>query len=315
MVKENGKWIFKDTGKLQEFGIAQREYKKYSHDGEQEQQKKDLFKPKVAKVFNYTDEVKEIIVTENKGFGTSGGRKGKKSSEVSEEDRERNLRRVKRNVRRMAFANDLGQIHLTLTFAKKRETLQEYDDRFKKFMVHMHVFFPSLKYIATREIQESRQEKYGEAVIHYHVLLNQRVNIKKVNLCWNGQEVRKHEEMNRNHPLFTGWVTIVPHDNKMKAVLYVLKYIQKELGKKALESETGFTKKAYLSSKGLKKEVEGCVTKHLINTPQEYTVFNDGVNFIMTNLPEGWDKSFTVKVSDLEEIECRSIFACASSNY
>ncbi len=256
------------------------------------------FKPKFIKVFNYSDEIKEIIEVDYTGFGRNGGRKGHKSSEVSEEDRARNLKRVKRNVRRLAFSNDLGQVHLVLTFAENVEDVDQADQHFKIFMTNLHKFYPNLKYIATREIQKKRQEKYGVAVIHYHVLLNQRINIKKTQKLW-------------HH----GFITLVQHKNKLKAVLYVLKYISKEVGETVFTTKNGHTKKAYLSSKGLKNDLDRCSTSFLINNPEAYIEYNDGINFMMTNLTEGWDIPFELEIQGGKKIQGRSILRCVANNY
>ena len=249
------------------------------------------FKPKLIKIYNYTDEVKEVIEIDYTGFGSNGGRKGNKSEEVTEEDRERNVKRVKRNVRRLAFSNDLGQIHLVLTYAENMQDVDKSDEHFKKFMFELHKIYPHLKYLATREFQK-------RGAIHYHVLLNQRIDIKKTQNLWS-----------------RGFITLVQHKNKLKAVMYVLKYISKEVGETVLKTKNGHTKKAYLSSQGLKKDLEQCTTSFLINNPDAYIEFNDGLNFMMTNLTEGWDIPFEVAVSEEKKLQGRSILRCASNNY
>lgn len=253
------------------------------------------FKPKLVKIYNYTDEVKEILEIDFTGFGTSGGRKGRKSEEVTEEDRERNIKRVKRNVRRLAFSNDLGQVHLVLTYAQNMQDADKADQHFKKYMFELHKIYPHLKYLATREFQK-------RGAIHYHVLLNQRIDIKKAQKAW-------------SH----GYITLVQHKNKLKAVMYVLKYISKEVGETVLMTKNGHTKKAYLSSQGLKKDLEQCTRSFLINNPDAYVEYSDGINFLLTNLTEGWDipLEIPVKGKDEEEkiLQGRSILRCAANNY
>lgn len=248
------------------------------------------FKPKKIKIYNYSPDVKEVIEIDHMGFGRAGGRKGKLSNEVSEEDRERNLKRVKRNCRRLAFANNLS-IHLVLTYKVNMQDIDKADEHFKEFMKDLHVIYPNVKYLATREFQK-------RGAVHYHVLLNQRVDNKKVQSIW-------------GH----GFISIIQHTNKLKAIMYVLKYISKEVGETVMKTKNGHTKKAYLSSKGLKKQVEGCTLRYLIRTPEAYVHYQDKLNFMMTNLTEGWDIEFDIEVDEKTSLHCRSMLKCAANNY
>lgn len=249
------------------------------------------FKPKLVKIYNYTDEVKEVIEVDFTGYGQNGGRKGKKSEEVAQEDRERNIKRVKRNVRRLAFSNDLGQIHMVLTYKDNMQNSDKSDNHFKKFMFELHKLYSSVKYLATREFQK-------RGAIHYHVLLNQRIDFKKAQKLWK-----------------YGFITLVPHENQLKSVMYVLKYISKEVGETVLSTANGHTKKAYLSSQGLKKELEGCTTSFLIRNPEVYVEYNDSINFMLTNLTEGWNMEFQIETPKGKIIQGRSILRCAPNNY
>ncbi len=86
----------------------------------------DVFQPKKVKIYDYAPDIKEVIEIDHLGFGKKGGRKaGTKADEVSEEDRERTLKRIKKNVRRLALANDMGQIHLVLTYAENQENYEK----------------------------------------------------------------------------------------------------------------------------------------------------------------------------------------------
>lgn len=286
---------YKETGNLEEYRqIAMDKHTAIADDGGEPVPvpgDQDTFVPKLVKVYNYSDEVKEVMEVDYTGFGTSGGRKGNKSSEVSEEDRKRNLKRVKRNCRRLAFSNDLGQVHMVLTYKENMQDVDKSDEHFKKFMYLLRQEYPYIKYLATREFQQ-------RGAVHYHILLNQRVNIKVVQQLW-------------TH----GFITLVQHKNQLKAVMYVLKYISKEVGNTVMKTAKGHTKKAYLSSKGLKQEVESCTTKMLINNSEAYLEFNDGLNFMMTNLTEGWDIPFNLEMPDGKVINGRSVLRCAASNY
>ena len=249
----------------------------------------DEFKPKLVKFYNYNDMCKEIIEVDSMGFGRSGGRKGKKSQEVSNADRERNYKRIKRNTRRICLANDLGQIHLVLTYKENMQDVEKADKQFKAFIFNLRQFYPSVSYLATREFQK-------RGAIHYHVLLNQRIDIRKVQSIW-------------TH----GFITLVAHKNQLKAIMYVLKYISKEVGKTVLTSADGHTKKSYLSSHGLKTEVEACTSKFLINSPEGYSEYNDGLNFLMTSIPAKWDLPFEIDIDTAEgskKIFGRSVLLC-----
>lgn len=294
-VRQKNKSEYKDSPRMAEYRdtLVSRRSEAIADDGFNDINVKqpDAFKPKRVKVFNYSDEVKEVIEIDYTGHSNNGGRKGKKATEVSEEDKKRNLQRVKRNVRRLALANDLGQVHLMLSFKENMQDLAYADECFRVFMKDLHLLYPYLKYIATREYQE-------RGAIHYHVLLNQRVDYKKVLKIW-GQ----------------GWISLVHHDTKLKAVLYVLKYIAKEVGQTTMTTQKGYSKKSYLSSKGLKKEVTGCCTSFLITNSKDYVEYNDGLNFMMTNLTEGWDMPINMQLPDGRKLSGRSVLRCVANNY
>lgn len=260
----------------------------------------DEFKPKLVKVFNYSDECKEIIEIDFQGYGTSGGRKGNVSNLVSKADRERNYKRIKRNCRRLCLANDLGQIHVVLTYKQNMQDVDKADKHFKDFIYALRQIYPSLLYIATREFQE-------RGAIHYHILFNQRVDIKKLNLFWNKQEVKRAD-----HTLegFRGFVDVVPHTSQIRAVMYVLKYISKEVGESILKTAKGHTRKAYLSSHGLKNEVTSCTAKFIINSTEGYAEYNDGLNFLITNIPAIWDLPIEVEIEPDKILKGRSVLCC-----
>lgn len=249
------------------------------------------FKPKLIKIFNYAPDAKEVMEIDFLGYGNQGGRKGKKSSEVDKKDRERNVKRIKRNVRRLAFSNNLGQVHLILTYAENMQNADKADLHFKEFMKAVHKFYPKLKYLATREFQK-------RGAIHYHVLLNQRIDYKKAQKMW-------------SH----GFLSLVQHKNKLQAVMYALKYITKGVEENTFISSNGHTKKAYLSSHGLKTDLERCTMSFLVNNPEAYVEINDGINFMITNLPIGWNIEFNVELEPGKLLHGRSILACAANNY
>lgn len=256
-------------------------------------EEQEKFIKKRAIVYNYPKKVKEVLIMDSMGFGRNGGRKGNVSEDVEKKDRVQNLKKIKRNCRRLAFANDLGRVHLVLTYADNMQDIDKADEQFKEFMKSIHKVYPELKYLATRELQK-------RGAVHYHTLLNQRVDVKKVEKLW------KH-----------GFVKIVDHPNQMKAVMYALKYIQKEVGQTVFTTKNGHTKKAYLSSHGMKQEVEGCILRFCINRPDAYVMFLDKINFMVTNLTEGWDLEFQIPIGKDEDgnektLYGRSILKCAA---
>ena len=251
----------------------------------------DTFKPKKVIVYNYSDECKEAVEIDFTGYGSNGGRKGNKSDSVSKADREHNYKRIKRNTRRLCLANDLGQIHLVLTYKENMQDVDKADKHFKKFIFKLRQLYPYVLYLATREFQK-------RGAIHYHVLLNQRVDIHKVQAIW-----------------VHGFITLVAHKNQFKSIMYVLKYISKEVGETVLKTADGHTKKSYLCSQGLKKELEACTSKFVINSSEGYTEYNDGLNFIMTNLPVVWDLPISIDINTFDEsrtLEGRTVLVCAN---
>ncbi len=265
------------------------------------------FKTKLVKFYDYNDLCKEVIEIDFMGFGRKGGRKGRKSNEVSSEDRKRNYKRIKRNTRRICLANDLGQIHLVLTYKINMQDVDKADEQFKKFIFELRKYYPSLLYLATREFQKENEGRYS---LHYHVLLNQRIDLKKVNLIWNKQEVLKPDHRQED---FRGFAFIVAHENQLKAIMYALKYISKEVGEVVFKSEKGHTKKSYLLSQGLKKEVEACTSKFLIHSPEGYFKYTNELNMLMSDIPAKWDLSFEIDVDTSDgskKISGRSLMLC-----
>lgn len=249
----------------------------------------DDYKPKRVVVYNYSDECKEVMEMDFTGYGNNGGRKGKKSVEVSTKDRDQNYKRIKRNTRRLCLANDLGQIHLVLTYKINMQDVDKADAHFKKFIFALRKIYPSLLYLATREFQ-------ARGAIHYHVLLNQRIDYRKASALW------QH-----------GYITIVAHKNQVKAIMYVLKYISKEVGECVLTSKNGHTKKAYLNSQGLKTELQACTAKFVIHSSEGYAEYQDSLNFMMTNIPAIWDLPIEIDIDTFDgqrKLQGRSVLCC-----
>lgn len=240
------------------------------------------FIPKRIIIYNYPNQFKEVMEIDCIGFGRGGGRKGNIARDVSQKDREKNLRRVKTRCRRLALANNLC-VHLVLTYKENMQDIEKSDNHFKKFIFNLRQSYPKLKYLATREYQQ-------RGSVHYHVLLNHRVDYKKVQKEW------KH-----------GFISIIQHKNKLKGVMYVLKYIVKEVGENKMLTKNNQSKKAYLSSQGLKIELDKSTLRFVITQPEHYVLIQDSINFLMTNLTDGWDKEFEIEIDDERTIKGRSI--------
>jgi hypothetical protein len=259
----------------------------------------------------------EFILMDKVGYGCAGGRKGNKSDEVSNKDRKRNIRRIKKNARRLSFANQLGAAHLTLTYKAVRMDLDNTDKEFKKFIYELRQYYPWIKYLAVREIQKERLEKYGDEVIHYHILLNSKVDLRKVNLIWNKQFAKKPDHMKEG---FKGFTFITPHKSTYEAITYVLKYITEEVEENIdkFTSDNGFTKKMYLCSQGLKKELDRKVGKIFIKNPSEgQAIFENYMSKILEGfygLEKKWDFEYEMCIKeetdfqDGDFIKFRSVF-------
>jgi hypothetical protein len=91
--------------------------------------------------------------------------------EVSEE-----IRKIRKTVMRLALENNVGQVHMVLTHEENIPNLDK-DTDFKEFVKNLHEQFRGMKYVALRE-------SHKEGPVHYHVLLNKRIDVKKVQKLW-----------------------------------------------------------------------------------------------------------------------------------
>lgn len=123
-----------------------------------------------------------------KGYGKGyepnnpDGRGSEASVEDKEENRDKVLSRSRKALRNLVNAN-VGQYgdqftakFLTLTFADSVTDIETANYEFKKFIKRMNYEFygkngANMRYVVVPEIQKKREEKYGEAVWHYHVIL------------------------------------------------------------------------------------------------------------------------------------------------
>lgn len=239
---------------------------------------------------DYRGGYKEYTCLDSTGFGTSGGRKGNKPDEVKETDRKKTIERAKRRLRRLCLANGIGKVHITLTYKVPQENADEADKHFKDFIYELRQEYPHLKYCATREIQLKRQADTGKSVVHYHVLFNHRLPIKKVQKIWG-----------------KGWCWVTPHETAYQAVKYVLKYITKELEIMDFKTSQGNRKKAYLCSQGLQSELDFRTSEFFIKQPANQTIFDYDMQELKNEGEVLWEYKFTVDIGQEKEIECWSM--------
>lgn len=207
-----------------------------------------------------------INLDEMTAYNYSGrsGYKRRKFEELSEEEQEESLKRQARyyknkiyEVGRLIDCNyNKKSVFLTLTFAENLQDIKKANNEFKLFMKRLNYYlqttiedFKSVEYVATWELQE-------RGAIHYHLILFDFPYI----------EAKKLEEIWRN-----GYIKINIIKNKKgemieKVSSYITKYFTKDLESKIRE------KKAYFSSKGLKR-------------PQEHKkqLTDDEINEILVN--------------------------------
>ena len=184
--------------------------------------------------------------------GRSGYRR-RKFEELSEEEQEESLRRQERyyknkiyEVGRVIDCNyNKKSVFLTLTFAENLQDIKTANNEFKLFMKRLNYYlqtnvkgFKLLEYIATWELQQ-------RGAIHYHLVL---FNFPFV-------EARKIEEIWGNGFIKVNIIENKKSENKKDKSIdnvasYITKYFTKDLESKIRE------KKAYFSSKGLKRPQE-----------------------------------------------------------
>jgi hypothetical protein len=157
--------------------------------------------------------------------GKKRTRKRKKPKPKTEQTEMRSdaLRRTRMNIMRLVNSNSDFQTFLTLTFdenkAENKKDITEFEKCnywFMTFIQRLKYNFSDIKYLAVPEFQGDYyfrtgiKKEFGGA-IHYHLLLNQKIEAKRIEEIW------RH-----------GFVKI----NKIKSInnigLYVSKYLSKE---------------------------------------------------------------------------------------
>ena len=150
------------------------------------------------------------------------------------------------NIMRLVNSNPDFVTFLTLTFDENKFTNKKEITEFEKcnylfmtFMQRLKYNFPNIKYLAVPEFQgdyyfrTNIKKEFGGA-IHYHLLLNQKVDTKKIEKIW------RH-----------GFVKI----NKIKSINNVGLYVSKYLSKESFNKKY-FGKKKFFYSRNLNRPQE-----------------------------------------------------------
>ena len=192
--------------------------------------------------------VEEYIYENEIIHGRKRTRKRKKPKPKNEQAEMRGdaLRRTRMNIMRLVNSNPDFLTFLTLTFdeskVENKKDITEFEKCnywFKAFIQRLKYNFPDIKYLAVPEFQGDYyfrtgiKKEFGGA-IHYHLLLDQKIEAKKMEKIW------RH-----------GFVKI----NKIKSInnigLYVSKYLSKESFNKKY-----FGKRKFFYSKSLNRPKE-----------------------------------------------------------
>jgi hypothetical protein len=173
-------------------------------------------------------------------------RKKKKIKTEQIEMRSGALRRTRMNIMRLVNSNSDFQTFLTLTFdeskVKNKQDITEFDKCnywFKTFILRLKHSFPEIKYLAVPEFQGDYyfrtdiKKEFGGA-IHYHLLLNQKIDSKRIEEIW------RH-----------GFVKI----NKIKSINNIGLYVSKYLNKESFNRKY-FGKKKFFYSRNLNRPKE-----------------------------------------------------------
>lgn len=188
-----------------------------------------------VKVINYPRGYREIIISEgiiNKKNNKKGGRK-KNKYDTDDVNRKRRVYRVKRDIKRLALMNKLTRM-MTLTFRDNIINVNEADKYFKKYIYALkEKGIKDLKYIMVRELQQ-------RGAVHYHVLIDRYIPHKMAYEIW----------LN-----VTGGGSVNLKLHGLKGIFYCIKYIEKTMEENIFETQKGFSKKIYTTSKNLERDI------------------------------------------------------------
>jgi len=192
--------------------------------------------------------IEEYIYENEIIHGRKRTRKRKKPKPKIEQTEMRSdaLRRTRMNIMRLVNSNSDFLTFLTLTFdegkAKNKQDITKFEKCnywFKTFIVRLKNNFPTIKYLAVPEFQGDYyfrtgiKKEFGGA-IHYHLLLNQKIETKRMEEIW------RH-----------GFVKI----NKIKSINNIGLYVSKYLSKESFNRKY-FGKKKFFYSRNLSRPKE-----------------------------------------------------------
>lgn len=172
--------------------------------------------------------------------------------------------RAKTKVKRLIVENNL-KYHVCTTYhdpkngsiEKRNEVLIDNVNFIKRLSYHQG---KKIKYVGVPEIQAERFKKYGDKVMHMHVAIPGRIEIRKLWSAWNNKRCMKCTRYTGKRykfecgscEYFKGVVYIKNRKaDKFKIGNYFGKYFAKGFDDKDLNQRT-FGKKRYLRSNGLK---------------------------------------------------------------
>lgn len=164
------------------------------------------------------------------------GKRGAGKVENREEYRNQAAHRAATKIRRLIIANDL-RYHWTLTYGEKAVTERnEAFQDFKKFIMRLsYRAGKKIPYVAVVEVQKGREEKTGDAVLHFHMAIPYYLEYSVVDEAWGNGFV---------------WVEDKTSGELTKVAAYLCKYLKKD------QQEREQEKKRYLRSQGLKEPVK-----------------------------------------------------------
>ncbi len=232
----------KDTDRLERGRLKYLEYLK----NVKEKRAKRTYKTKIIISGSFIEEYiyQNEIVLSNKAVHRK--KRKNKPQEEQTEMRSGALRRTRMTIMRLVNSNPDFITFLTLTFDENKfenkQDITEFEKcnyLFMTFMQRLKYNFPGIKYLAVPEFQgdyyfrTNIKKEFGGA-IHYHLLLNQKIEVKKIEKIW------RH-----------GFVKI----NKIKSINNVGLYVSKYLSKESFNRKY-FGKKKFFYSRNLNKPKE-----------------------------------------------------------
>jgi len=232
----------KDNERLERGRLKYLEYLKNA----KEKRAKGTYKTKIIISGSF---IEEYIYQNEITLGKKAVRRKKRKNKPKEEQTEMRsgaLRRTRMTIMRLVNSNPDFITFLTLTFDENKfenkKDITEFEKcnyLFMTFIQRLKYNFPGIKYLAVPEFQGDYyfrtgiKKEFGGA-IHYHLLLNQKADTKKIEKIW------RH-----------GFVKI----NKIKSINNVGLYVSKYLSKESFNRKY-FGKKKFFYSRNLNRPQE-----------------------------------------------------------